>query len=147
MPTTPRNAKLLLRSDKAKVIKRTPFTIQLVVATGETKQEIHLGVDAGSKTIGVSATTQTKVLFEAEVKLRTDIVNLLSTRRQNRRTRRSHKTRYRQARFLNRAKKKGLLAPSIINKIETHLKVVKLMYELLPISKTIVEVASFDPED
>jgi len=144
MPTTPRNAKLLLRSDKAKVIKRTPFTIQLVVATGETKQEIHLGVDAGSKTIGVSATTQTKVLFEAEVKLRTDIVNLLSTRRQNRRTRRSHKTRYRQARFLNRAKKKGLLAPSIINKIETHLKVVKLMYELLPISKTIVEVASFD---
>lgn len=146
MPTTPRNAKILLRAGKARVIKRTPFTIQLIVATGETKQEIHLGVDAGSKTIGVSATTQAKVLFEADVKLRSDIVDLLSTRRQNRRTRRSHKTRYRQARFLNRtkAKKKGWLAPSITNKIETHLKIVKLIGELLPISKTIVEVASFD---
>ena len=66
MPTTPRNAKLLLRAGKAKVIKRTPFTIQLVVATGETKQAIHLGVDAGSKVIGVSATTQANVLFEAD---------------------------------------------------------------------------------
>lgn len=146
MPTTPRNAKLLLRAGKAKVIKRTPFTIQLVVATGETKQAIHLGVDAGSKVIGVSATTQANVLFEADVKLRSDIVDLLSTRRQNRRTRRNHKTRYRQARFLNRtkAKKKGWLAPSISNKIDTHLKVVKLICELLPVSKIIVEVASFD---
>ncbi|HZK53972.1 MAG TPA: RRXRR domain-containing protein [Desulfosporosinus sp.] len=49
-------------------------------------------------------------------------------------------------RFLNRtkAKKKGWLAPSISNKIETHLKVVRLICELLPISKTIVEAASFD---
>ena len=146
MPTTPRNAKLLLRTDKARVIKRTPFTIQLVIATGETKQEIHLGVDAGSKTIGVSATTQTDVLFEADVKLRTDIVDLLSTRRQNRRSRRNHKTRYRQARFLNRTKtkKKGWLAPSIVNKIKNHLKVVELIHKILPISKTVVEVASFD---
>jgi len=146
MPTTPRTAKMLLKTGKAKVVKRTPFTIQLVVATGETKQEIMLGVDAGSKTIGVSVTTQTKVLFEAEVKLRSDIVDLLSTRRQNRRTRRNHKTRYRQPRFLNRtkSKKKGWLAPSIENKIQTHLKIIKLVHEILPISKTIVEVASFD---
>lgn len=146
MPTTPRKAKLLLKAGKAKVFRRTPFTIQLMVATGETKQEISLGVDAGSKTMGISATTRIKVLIEADVKLRTDIVDLLSTRRQNRRTRRNRKTRYRRARFLNRVKgkKTGWLAPSIINKIETHLKVVKLIYTILPVSKTIVEVASFD---
>lgn len=146
MPTTPRKAKSLLREGKATVARRTPFTIQLTTATGEAKQEVSLGVDAGSKTIGVSATTPTKVFFEAEVKLRTDIVDLLSTRRQNRRARRNRKTRYRQARFLNRAgtKKKGWLAPSIKNKIEAHLKVVKLICDILPISKIVAEVASFD---
>lgn len=144
MPTTPRKAKILLKQNKAKVVKRTPFTIQLLTATGEAKQEITLGVDAGSKAIGVSATTTVKVLFEAEIKIRADIVDLLATRRQNRRTRRSHKTRYRQARFLNRKKPKGWLAPSVLNKIETHLKIVNLIHLILPIAKTTVEVASFD---
>ncbi len=47
MPTTPRKARILLRDGKAKVARRTPFTIQLNYATGETVQEIILGVDAG----------------------------------------------------------------------------------------------------
>jgi N6-L-threonylcarbamoyladenine synthase len=50
MPTTPRKARILLKEDKAKAISRTPFTIQLKIATGETKQDITLGIDAGSKT-------------------------------------------------------------------------------------------------
>lgn len=57
MPTTPIKARKLLKQGKARVVKRTPFTIQLLTATGETKQDITLGVDAGSKTIGLSATT------------------------------------------------------------------------------------------
>ncbi|MDD4436446.1 MAG: RRXRR domain-containing protein [Tissierellia bacterium] len=32
MPTTPRKARILLRDGKAKVKKRTPFTIQLTIA-------------------------------------------------------------------------------------------------------------------
>lgn len=145
MPCSPRKARILLKEGKAKVAKRTPFTIQLTIATGETKQEITIGIDAGSKTIGVSATTDKEELFSAEVELRNDIVDLLSTRRQNRRARRN-RIRYRKPRFLNRvnSKKKGWLAPSIQNKIETHLKVVSLIHKILPISKTIVEVASFD---
>ena len=145
MPCSPRKARMLLKEGKAKVTKRMPFTIQLTIATGETKQEITIGIDAGSKTIGVSATTDKEELFSAEVELRNDIVDLLSTRRQNRRARRN-RLRYRKPRFLNRvkSKKKGWLAPSIQNKIETHLKVVSLIYKILPISKTIVEVASFD---
>jgi len=47
MPTTPRKARILLKEDKVKVVKRTPFTVQLKYATGETKQEIILGVDSG----------------------------------------------------------------------------------------------------
>ena len=144
MPCSAKKARLLLKQNKAKAIKRTPFTIQLLFGSSGYKQSISLGVDAGSKTIGISATTDKKVLFEAEVKLRTDVVELISTRSQNRRSRRHRKTRYRPARFLNRKKDKGWLAPSILNKIDTHLKVVKLVNDILPIDKTIVEVASFD---
>ena len=74
MPTYSGKARRLLRDGKAKVVKRTPFTIQMLVPTGETKQEITLGIDAGSKTIGVSAATDKEELFSAEVELRNDIV-------------------------------------------------------------------------
>ena len=138
--------RLLLNSGKAKVVKRTPFTIQLTGCSKTYTQDVTLGVDTGSKKIGLSATTTKKVLFEAEVTLRNDIVSLIASRREQRRTRRNHKTRYRKARFLNRAKtkKQGWLAPSIKHKIESHLIMIKKVHKLLPISKIIVEVASFD---
>ena len=146
MPTTPCKARKLLKQGKAKVVKREPFTIQLLYATGETKQNITLGVDAGSKIIGLSATTDKQELFSAEVELRNDIVKLLATRRELRRSRRNRKTRYRKSRFLNRvrSKNKGWLAPSVENKIQTHLKIISKIHEILPISKIIIEVASFD---
>ena len=106
MPTTPQKARKLLKNGKAKIYKREPFTIQLLCQTGESKQEISLGIDTGSKFVGISATTKQEELFSAEYKLRNDIVDLLSTRRQNRRTRRG-RLRYRQARFQNRKKVKG----------------------------------------
>ncbi len=145
MPTTPCKARKLLKQGKAKVVKREPFTIQLLYTTGETKQDITLGVDAGSKIIGLSATTNKQELFSAEVELRNDIVDLLSTRREFRRTRRN-RLRYRKPRFLNRvhSKNKGWLAPSVENKIQTHLKIISKIHEILPISKIIIEVASFD---
>lgn len=147
MPTD-RHGKVrrLLKSGKAKVVKRCPFTIQLLYNSTDYTQEISLGIDAGSKHIGVSATTKSKVLYEADVELRNDIVNLLSTRRQNRRTRRDHKTRYRKPRFNNRVscKKKGWLAPSVRQKVNTHLTVVAKVHQILPITRIIVETASFD---
>lgn len=144
MPTNPRKARLLLKKGKAKVVKRTPFTIQLIYGSSGYTQPVSLGVDAGSKTIGLSATTEKDVLFEAEVTPRNDIVDLLATRSQLRRSRRSRKTRYRQPRFLNRKKKEVWLAPSVENKIRTHLKVVEFVCSVLPITKIIVEVAQFD---
>ena len=147
MPTE-RHGKVrrLLRDKKAKVIRRCPFTIQLLYDTTSIVQEVTLGVDAGSKVVGLSATTKKKVLFEAEVILRNDIVDLLSTRRELRRERRNRKTRYRKCRFLNRihAKKEGWLAPSIRQKIETHINIIGKLHKILPIRKIIVEVASFD---
>ena len=136
--------RILLKNKKAKVIKRCPFTIQLAYDSTNYTQDITLGVDSGSKHIGLSATTRNKVLFESDVELRNDIVNLLSTRRQNRRTRRNRKTRYRKPRFNNRRRKAGWLAPSVQNKVDSHLTVIRKVHEILPITKIIVEVASFD---
>lgn len=146
MPTD-RHGKVrrLLKGGLAHVVRRIPFTIQLDYDTTEITQPITLGIDAGSKFIGVCATTDKKELYAANVELRNDIVDKLSTRREKRRTRRS-RLRYRKARFNNRAssKHKGWMAPSVENKIQTHIIVVRNAYRILPISRIVVETASFD---
>ena len=48
----------LLQDGKAKIVKRNPFTIQLLYESSCHTQEVTLGVDAGSKHIGVSASTE-----------------------------------------------------------------------------------------
>lgn len=146
MPCKPSKARKLLNNFKAKVIRKEPFTIQLLYGSSGYKQKIFLGVDAGSKFIGLSATTSKQELYSSEVALRNDIVDLLSSRRQYRKNRRSRKTRYRKPRFLNRVKSKhkGWLAPSIENKIQTHINIIKKISDILPIHKIKIETASFD---
>ena len=135
----------LLKNSLAHVVCRIPFTIQLDYDTTDYTQPVSLGVDAGSKHIGISATTSEKELYAADVELRNDIVDKLSTRREQRRTRRS-RLRYRKARFNNRvsSKRKGWLAPSVENKIQTHLTIVEKIHKFLPITNIVVETASFD---
>ena len=107
MPTTRnRHVRKLLESRKAKVVKREPFTIQLLYETTDFVQDIDLGIDAGSKTIGVSACTEKEEVYAAEVENRTDVTKNLSERRQYRRFRRYRKRRYRKPRFLNRVRSK-----------------------------------------
>ncbi|MBU4173476.1 MAG: HNH endonuclease [Actinobacteria bacterium] len=145
MPTAPRKARVLLVSGRAKVAKRTPFTVQLLYPTGETKQPVSLGVDAGYSKVGLSAVVPGgQELFSAEVELRSDIVKLISCRRTYRRARRGRKTWHRKPRFLNRKKPEGWLAPSIQHKQGSHLKLVREVKKILPVSKITVEVASFD---
>ena len=146
MPCNPCKARKLLKQGKAKVKRTEPFIIQLLYGSTGYKQPITLGIDAGSKHIGVSASTAKQELYAADVEIRNDIAEKLSTRRQNRRTRRNRKTRYRKPRFQNRvgSKNKGWLAPSVESKINSHFRVVRDVYKILPISKIIVETASFD---
>ena len=134
----------LLRHGKAHVVSRVPFVVQLDYESTTYTQEVSLGIDAGSKHIGVSASSEKKELLAAQVELRSDVVSLLSARRELRRTRRNRKTRYRRSRFNNRKKKDGWLAPSVEQKVESHLKVIRLAHKLLPVTKTTIEVAQFD---
>lgn len=136
----------LLRHGKAHVVSRVPFVVQLDYDSTTYTQKVSLGIDADSKHIGVSASSEKKEMLAAQVELRSDIVKLLSTRRELRRNRRNRKTRYRKARFDNRKKKDGWLAPSVDQKVDSHLKVIRLVHKLLPITKTTIEVAQFDAQ-
>lgn len=147
MPTEDcRKVRLLLKKGFAVVARRTPFTIRLTTKSRTYTQPVILGIDAGSKTIGISASTEKKELFAAEAYPRNDVVKNLSDRRQFRRTRRNRKTRYRKPRFNNRirSKHKGWLAPSVEVKIQEHITLIKRICKLLPISKIVVETAEFN---
>lgn len=144
MPTSARKARVLLSQGWAEVVRREPFQIRLRYATGETVQPITLGVDSGFLHVGLSAVSDTEELYAADVKLRSDMVELNSERRMYRRNRRNRKTWYRQPRFDNRKKPAGWLAPSIQHKLDSHKKLIGKVQALLPISRTIIEVAAFD---
>jgi hypothetical protein len=62
MPCSNKNARLLLKNGKARIISYKPFTIQLTQATGETCQKVSVGIDTGAKHIGVAITSENKVL-------------------------------------------------------------------------------------
>ena len=150
MPTSRhRKVRQLLNAKLAKVVKHCPFTIQLLYEPDtHVTQPVSLGMDAGSKHIGIAATTKTRVLYAEKLEPRNNVVKLLSVRRQNRRSRRSHKTRYRQARFDNRvhSKHKGWLAPSVEVKIQEHISAIRRIQAILPVTEVHVETAEFDTQ-
>ena len=147
MPTS-RHGKVrhLLREGKARVVRREPFTIQLLYDSKEYTQPVTLGVDAGTGHVGLSATTEKTELFASEVTLRRDITSLLAARREARRTRRFRKTRYRAPRFDNRRRKKGWLAPSVEQAVQSHLSLIRKVHSFLPVTQTVIEVAQFDTQ-
>lgn len=145
MPCQPVIARLLLKQEKANVVKRSPFTIQLNYDTTNYIQEIKLGVDSGYKSIGFSAITNKEELISGEVELD----NMMSKRIQDKSMYRRNKRNrlwYRKPRFLNRVstKKKGWLPPSTERRFNTHLRIIEQIKSILPISKVIIEIAKFD---
>ena len=145
MPTKPAKARHLLEQDKAEVVTRKPFTVKLKYPTGEAKQDITLGVDAGYSHVGFSAITEKRELMSGELKLRNDVSKKLTKRRQCRRGRRNRKW-YRKPRYNNRKREEGWFAPSIRHKLDTHIRLVGELEGLLPISRVMVEVSSFDTQ-
>ena len=69
MPTTPQEARLLLKHGKARIVKYEPFMIQLYHGTSGYKQKIRLGVDSGYETIGYSAIANKEELISGQLNL------------------------------------------------------------------------------
>lgn len=146
MPCSEAKARRLLKQHRARRVKNTPFTIRLKFVVDGHTQPVSLGVDSGYQHIGLSATANSKVLFEAIAECRTDIPKLMESRKSLRHSRRNRKTRYREPRFDNRvhSKHKGWLAPSVEQRIGYHVHLIDYVCSLLPVSRIVVEEAKFD---
>jgi hypothetical protein len=121
-PCKPGMARSLLKAGKAAVFRRYPFTIVLKKAVETNPEPLELKLDPGSKVTGVAIKQDNKIIFGAELQHRgQQIKDALLSRRQLRRGRRNRKTRYRKARFLNRTRPDGWLAPSLQHQVETTL--------------------------
>ena len=121
-----------------------PFTIQLLSPTGESTQDVHVGIDTGANHIGIAVTSEDKVLAKGEIELRDDIHKNMENRALLRRTRRSRKTRYRQSRFLNRKRKDGWLPPTVQSKLDATFMWIDRFESLLPNPILHIEVGKFD---
>ena len=123
MPCSNVIARLLLKQGKAKVRKRQPFTIKLNYETTNYTQNLTLGVDTGSGTLGTAvARDNGEVVYLSEITVRNDIAGKMAQRAMYRRNRRFRKTRYRKARFLNRKNsiREGRFSPTMRSKLHSH---------------------------
>ncbi|MEZ2236533.1 RNA-guided endonuclease IscB [Microcoleus sp.] len=144
-PCKPSMARKLLTAGKAAVFRRFPFTIILKKVVTATIKSITLKLDPGSKTTGIALLQGETVIFGAELTHRGQAIKAsLDSRRALRRGRRSRHTRYRQARFLNRTRQKGWLAPSLQHRVETTLTWVNKLRRLAPINLMVKELVRFD---
>lgn len=144
MPCSESKARRLLKEGKVKVVNRMPFTIKLKYGSSGFKQQLELKVDAGSKVVGCAVVNEGKVLYASEVKTRNTVHKNMIQRAMYRRNRRSRKTRYREPRFDNRKRISGWLTPTVMSKIQTHLREINFVKSILPITNMIIETASFD---
>ena len=137
-----------LKHGEAKVVRREPFTIQLLRDSTRYLQAVTLGVDVGSKHIGLSASTKEKKLYYSQVELRDDVSGLLTARREFRRARRGRKHNwYRPARWRNRANaREEHLPPSIQHKADSHIRAIKFVCKMLPVAHIRVEIGKFDSQ-
>jgi len=148
MPCKPQRARKLLQSGGAYVVRKDPFTIKLRYTTSNYTQPLRIGIDSGSKNVGSAVVDEkNNVYYMSEVALRDNVSDNMTRRAMYRRTRRTRKTRYRPARFLNRRNsiRLGRYAPSIRSKFDSHVKEIEFICKLLPIVDMHIEVGQFDP--
>ncbi len=149
MPCSCVIARLLLKQGKAKVVRRTPFTIQLLARPENAyTQPLTLGVDTGSSVMGSAVADENgNVLYLSEVEIRNDIAQTMKERAASRRHRRHRKTRYRKARWLNRknSTRTGRFSPTMTSKIDAHLREIRFVQWVLPITSIVLETGTFDP--
>jgi 5-methylcytosine-specific restriction endonuclease McrA len=142
-------ARELLHKGKAAVFRRYPFTIILRERAGGTVSSHQLKIDPGSKTTGLAVLQErtSRVVWAAELTHRgQSIRGALLIRQANRRSRRQRKTRYRPARFLNRRRPAGWLAPSLHHRVLTTLTWAKRIKQLVPLAAISMELVRFDTQ-
>lgn len=142
-------ARELLRKGRAAVFKRYPFTIILRDRLGGHVSSHGLKIDPGSKTTGLAIVQEAtqRVVWAAELTHRGQAIrDKLLARRASRRSRRQRHTRYRKARFLNRRRPDGWLAPSLAHRVLTTETWVRRLRAVCPITTLSMELVRFDTQ-
>lgn len=161
MPCTEKRARLLLQRGRARVYRFMPFTIRLTDRLVEESvlQPVRLKLDPGSKTTGIALVREQDTPVTTQESSRTLIVlklielqhrgqairDSLAQRKAFRRRRRGN-LRHRSARFNNRARHKGWLAPSLQHRVDTVMSWVRRIRCLAPVTALSQELVRFDTQ-
>lgn len=155
MPCSEKRARQLLERGRAVVHKMHPFTIQLKdrLAQESSFQPLQVKIDPGSQTAGLAVVREEEQQPESQAVLCLfelvhrgyQIKQALEQRRAFRRRRRNQ-LRYRPARFNNRTKPKGWLAPSLQHRVDTTAAWVERLIKLAPITGIQQELVRFDTQ-
>lgn len=140
-------ARILLKNKQAVIHKIYPFTIRLRDNSCVSKNRAYtVKIDPGSKHTGIAITDdKDSIVMLAELEHRGHTIKRsIDKRRSLRYSRRQRKTRYRPARFLNRTKPKGWLAPSVKSRANNVINFIKKYKKLINIDKVMIESVSFD---
>ena len=140
-------ARILLKNRLAVIHKVYPFTIRLRDNSCVGRDKTYtVKLDPGSRTTGVAIVDdKDSVVMLAEIEHRGNLIKKdLASRRMIRRSRRNRKTRYRAARFLNRTRPKGWLAPSVKSRADNVVNFIRKYKKFLNINKVMIENVSFD---
>lgn len=153
MPCRPARARRLLKSGRARVVKRLPFTIRLVDRLIESSdvQPVLVKLDPGSRETGIAVVRADEkrrhhALFFIDLVHRGSVIReRLSARRAFRRRRRGN-LRYRAPRFLNRTKPQGWLPPSLRHRVDTAIAWAAKLVRLVPVRGFVEELVKFDAQ-
>ena len=146
-PCNPARARKLLKTGKAKIFKKYPFTIILEKETKEeTEVEYRLKIDYGSKHTGLAILKNNKeVIWLAQIEHKTNIKQKLDDRRGHRKSRRN-KLRYRESRFNNRKRKEGWIPPSLQSRVDNIQSWVCKLQKIVPLTHISYENVKFDTQ-
>jgi len=147
MPTKASRARRWIRDGKATPhrSKEGVFYVQLVEEpSGEETQEMAVGIDPGSKYDGYAVSGTQEVALMGMAVLPSRVKKRMETRSMMRRDRRSRKCRRRPARFSNRARKPGWIAPSQLAKVQLRIRLMQSLCKLYPITDVVVEDVKFN---
>ena len=151
-PTKEQKAWFLIRKKRAILISKYPMVIQLnreILDDKVCKDEIRCGIDDGGLHVGVALVqkckTKNKTIFKGTMEQRNDVKYLMEVRKGHRCHHRYYK-RYRQARYNNRisSKRKGRVAPSILQKKQAIIRVINQLNKWINITNYWLEDVAID---
>jgi hypothetical protein len=151
-PCNKNKAYYLIRKSKAIMLIKFPMVIQLqkiVKDDNDDNVKSYLGIDDGSKHVGIGiiqdCKNKVKPIFKGTIELRNDVSKKMAIRKGYRVYHRYHK-RYREKRFDNRksSTRKGRLAPTIMQKKQSILRVINQISKWIKIDSIYLENVLID---